>query len=82
MAELITTYDRAVNRLLKAALAEAERELGGEPTDWDVTFEGPDNVVVRASRGERFGTFAGRLDPVGRTIRAESYGTRRRFSRD
>lgn len=80
MAEVITTYDRAVNRLFKAALEIAERELGGEPTDWHVTFEGPDNVVVKAWRGQRFGTFAGRFDPADHTIRGESYGTRR-FSR-
>jgi hypothetical protein len=80
MAEVITTYDRAVNRLFKAALDAAERELGGEVTDWNVTFEGPDNVVVKAWRGDRFGTFAGKLDPVARAVYTESYGTRR-FSR-
>lgn len=80
MADVITTYDRAVNRLFKAALEVAERELGGEPNDWHVTFEGPDNVVLKAWRGQRFGTFAGKLDPRDRTIRGESYGTRR-FSR-
>jgi hypothetical protein len=80
MAEVITTYDRLVNRLFRAALEAAERELGGEPSDWRVTFEGPDNVVVQAWRGQRFGTFAGRLDPRDRIIRGESYGTRR-FSR-
>lgn len=93
MADVITTYDRAVNRLLKAAVEEAERELGGELTDSLVTFEGPAHVVVKAWRGGHFGTFAGQLDPADGSVRAESYGTRRsedapatgagqRFSRD
>lgn len=81
MAEVITAYDRAVNRLFRAALLQAEYELGGDPTDWQVTFEGPGNVVVKAWRDERFGTFAAALDPVDQSVRTESYGTRR-FSRD
>ena len=81
MADVITTYDRAVNRLFKAALGAAEEDLGGEPADWQVTFEGPGNVVIKAWRGERFGTFAAQLDPAEHSIRTESYGARR-FQRD
>ena len=80
MADVITAYDRAVNRLFRAALSEAEREFGGEPADWQVTFEGPGNVVLKAWSGERFGTFSAELDPADHSIRTTSYGTRR-FSR-
>jgi hypothetical protein len=81
MAETITAYDRAVNRLFRAALLQAEYDLGGEPSDWQVTFEGPGNVVLKAWRDERFGTFAATLNPADQTVRTESYGTRR-FLRD
>ena len=76
MAEPTTTYERAVDRLRSAALEAAERELGGELSDWSVTFEGPSHVVVKATRGQRFGTFAAQVGLADRSIHVESYGTR------
>ena len=76
MANATTTYERAVDRLRTAALEAAERELGGELTDWSVTFEGPSHVVVKASRGTRFGTFAAQFGLADQSVHVESYGTR------
>ena len=74
MADALTTYDRAVERLFKAALGAARDELGGDPSDWRVTFEGPSHVVVKAWRGPRFGTFSAQLDPTDSSISTECYG--------
>ena len=76
MANATTTYERAVDRLRTAALEAAERELGGELTDWSVTFAGPSHVVVKASRGARFGTFAAQFGLADQSVHVESYGTR------
>jgi hypothetical protein len=76
VAEPTTTYERAVDRLRTAALEAAEREFGGELSDWTVTFEGPSHVVVKATRGPRFGTFAAQFGLADQSIRIESYGTR------
>ena len=76
MAESTTTYERAVDRLRTAALEAAERELGGELSDWSVTFAGPSHVVVKATRGPRFGTFAAQFGLADHSIHIESYGTR------
>lgn len=80
MSGVATTYERTAARLLAAALEVAMRELGGDPTDWQVTFEGPAQVVVKAGRGERFGTFAAIFEDGA--IRGESYGTRWRDPED
>jgi hypothetical protein len=76
MAETSTTYDRAVDRLRLAALETAQRELGGELSDWSVTFEGPSHVVVKAHSGPRFGTFAAQFGLSDQSVHVESYGTR------
>jgi hypothetical protein len=76
MAETSTTYDRAVDRLRLAALETSQRELGGELSDWSVTFEGPSHVVVKAHRGPRFGTFAAQSGLSDQAVHVESYGTR------
>jgi len=76
MANATTTYERAVDRLRTAALETAERELGGELTDWSVTFEGPSHVVVKAACGARFGTFSAQSGLADQSVHVESYCTR------